>query len=135
MKIEKKKLKEFRDDRGSLVPMEIEEVIDFVPKRLFYVTGVPKGLRRGDHAHYKNKQVLVCVKGQIGVSLANKDFERYFILDENEYVYVPNFVWDAQVFLTGEDVLLVLCSTSYDEHDYIYDKSEVLDVCRKRETL
>ena len=42
MKIEKKKLKEFRDDRGSLVPMEIEKVIDFVPKRLFYVTGVPR---------------------------------------------------------------------------------------------
>ena len=93
------------------------------------------GLRRGGHAHYQTKQVLICIKGQIGVSLTDKESERYFILDENEYVYVPNFVWDAQVFLTGEDVLLVLCSTSYDEKDYIYDRNEFLDVYKERKAL
>lgn len=120
MKIEKKKLKEFNDGRGVLVPLEFYD-IDFEPKRLFYVTNVPKNTRRGEHSHYKTKQLLICVKGQIGVYLIDDHNDSYFLLNENEYIYVSNFVWDAQDFLTGNDVLLVLCSTNYDEKDYIFD--------------
>ena len=119
MKTEKKKLNGFSNDRGLLVPLEFND-IDFEPRRLFYVTNVPKGIRRGEHSHHKTKQLLICIKGQIGVYLINNNNDEYFLLDENEYVYVSNLVWDAQDFLTGNDVLLVLCSTNYDEDDYIF---------------
>ena len=112
-----KKFKEFVDHRGSLVPVEFKDLA-FVPKRLFYVTDVPDGCRRGDHSHYKTEQILICIKGKIGVDL-NGD---YFILKENEYIYVGKEVWDAQSFLTGEDILLVLCSTNYDKNDYINNR-------------
>ena len=123
MKIRKKKLKAFIDESGSLIPIEFKD-IDFEPKRLFYVTNVPKNCRRGNHSHFKTRQLLICVRGSIGVVLTDKEYiSDYVILSENEYVYVPNLIWDAQDFLTGNDVLLVLCSTNFDEKDYIYDKS------------
>ena len=121
MRIEKKKLKGFDSERGLLIPLEFYNV-DFEPVRLFYVTNVPKGIRRGEHSHINTKQLLICVKGQIGVSLIDNNKDSYFILDENEYVYVSDHVWDAQDFLTGNDVLLVLCSTNYNEDDYIFNR-------------
>ena len=128
MKIEKKKLKTFSDERGGvLVPIEFKD-LDFVPKRLFYVTGVPYGNERGNHAHFETMQLLICVKGMIGVSLCNADDTGYIILSENEYVYVGKLIWDAQDFLTGSDVLLVLCSTNYDRKDYIEDINDYLGV-------
>jgi len=125
MKIKKKNLKVFSDDRGLLAPLEFKD-IDFDPKRMFYVTNIPEGERRGEHAHYETKQLLICVKGKIGVSLTDKAGEEYLVLNENECVYVSNLVWDAQDFLTGHDVLLVLCSTNYNEKDYINDKEDFL---------
>ena len=108
-----KKFKAHKDKRGSLIPIEFKD-LDFVPKRLFYVTDTPKGCRRGEHSHKKTRQILICVKGEIGVRLN----DWYYILRKDEYLYVDSGVWDAQDFLTGEDVLLVLCSTNFDKNDY-----------------
>jgi len=37
---------------------------------------------------------------------------------------VNNMIWDYQKFMTGDDVLLVLCSTPFDKTDYIDDKEK-----------
>ena len=49
----------FKDHRGLLVPIEFAQ-LPFMPKRLFYVSNVPKGEERGNHAHYNTKQILTC---------------------------------------------------------------------------
>lgn len=118
MQIEKKKLKVFKDARGSLIPIEFKD-LEWEPLRLFYVTNVTKNCRRGGHAHLKNKQLLICIKGSIQVNL--NDLEP-IILNEHEYIYVPNLVWDSQDFLTDDAVLLVLCSINYDIEDYLFDQ-------------
>lgn len=128
MKIEKKKLQTFSDERGGiLVPIEFKD-LDFVPQRLFYVTDVPAGSERGDHAHYKTKQLLICVQGEITVRLHDGKNLDYITLFENEYLYINTMIWDAQQFETGNDVLLVLCSTNYDEKDYINDINEFINL-------
>lgn len=113
-----KKFNAHIDNRGSLVPIEFKD-LPFIPKRLFYVTNVPLGYRRGGHAHHETEQILICVKGIIGVRLIEEN-RSYFILEENEYLYVGKKIWDAQDFITENAVLLVLCSTNYEENDYIY---------------
>ena len=124
MKTEVKKFKAYVDKRGSLIPIEFKD-LPFVPKRLFYVINAPFGCLRGCHSHYKTEQILICIKGKIAVDLGIKGpFEEdFFILTENEYIYVGKRVWDAQSFLTGEDILLVLCSTNYDKNDYVSDSN------------
>jgi len=111
-------LEKFDDERGCLFPFDFSK-IPFSPKRLFVVSEVPKGEKRGNHAHYKTEQFLICLKGKIEVLLYQNGIERSVILHPMQGVYVANLVWDSQVFKTGKDILLVLASTDYDRDDYI----------------
>jgi len=109
------------DERGTLVPMEIHPY-KFPVKRLFWVTGVPAGATRGNHAHYKTRQMLICIQGDIIVKLIypNKE-ENNFPLMRNQWCFVDKMVWDAQTFSSPSDILLVLADTFYNENDYITD--------------
>ncbi|MCL3779831.1 WxcM-like domain-containing protein [Prolixibacteraceae bacterium JC049] len=122
--VNKKRYKVFKDFRGELTPIEFSE-IPFDVKRLFYVSNVPEGMVRGEHAHHTTQQFLICLKGEIEVGLEHHE-SRKLILHENEGVLIDKMIWDWQRFLTGDDVLLVLCSSSYNVSDYITDKDEFL---------
>ncbi len=124
------KLKTIIDVNGSLIPIEFKD-LNFIPKRIFYITGVPKNEQRGFHAHYKTRQLLICIKGIIGVKLHDgKDLKQY-VLKENESIFVDKMIWDSQSFLTGEDVLLVLSDTEYDRGDYIENFEIFKSICIK----
>jgi len=112
-----------RDNRGSLTPINIKD-LPFEAKRIFYVSGVPEGDVRGKHAHKTNKQILVCVSGSIEVSLDDGDKVQSYILNENDGIFVDQLIWDEQKYLTGNDILLSICSNEYDESDYIRDYNQ-----------
>jgi hypothetical protein len=44
----------------------------------------------------------------------------------NQSILVERMIWDSQVFETDSDVLLSICSTSYNKSDYIEDFEEFL---------
>jgi UDP-2-acetamido-3-amino-2,3-dideoxy-glucuronate N-acetyltransferase len=115
-------LKSFTDDRGVLYPLNFDE-IPFHPKRMFFVSEVPQGVKRGDHAHYETEQFLVCLQGEIEVLLYDGHEYTSTLLKPMQGVYVPKLIWDSQIFKTGKDVLLVLASTDYDREDYIESPS------------
>jgi len=110
----------FKDDDGTLVPIEFSK-LPFKPSRIFYVCDVPKGEERGMHAHYQTQQILTCIKGKILVRLHNGVSMSETVLEENDTVFIDKMTWDSQVFLTGNDVLLSICSTEYNIDDYIND--------------
>lgn len=110
----------FEDDRGLLVPIEFDN-LNFVPKRIFYVTGVPEGDERGQHAHYTTQQILTCVQGEIIVKLHNGHKLETTTLKPNQWVFVDRLIWDSQIFVTGNDVLMCVCSSTYQKSDYIED--------------
>ena len=111
-------LKSYTDNRGVLYPLNFSE-IPFQPKRMFFVFEVPKGVKRGGHAHHETEQFLICLKGEIEVLLYDGHEHSSTLLKPMQGVYVPKLVWDSQIFKTGEDVLLVLASTDYNREDYI----------------
>ena len=113
-------LKTFQDNRGSLLPLEFKDC-PFKPERIFFVHGVPRYMRRGCHAHYKTRQFLVCITGRIMVGLHNGNDLKEKILEPGDAILIEERIWDYQDFLTGHDVLAVLCSTAYNEKDYITD--------------
>jgi dTDP-4-dehydrorhamnose 3,5-epimerase-like enzyme len=112
----------FIDNLGVLFPIEFSE-INFMPKRIFCVSNVPAGGIRGGHAHYQTKQYLFCVKGKIKVLVQDKE-KSEFVLTEGQGYLIDSMVWDSQQFLTGNDVLLVICSEPYRKEDYILDYDE-----------
>ena len=65
------RFKTFGDDRGSLISLEQNKNIPFDIKRVYYIYGAEKNIRRGFHAHKELKQILVCVSGSCKVLLDN----------------------------------------------------------------
>jgi dTDP-4-dehydrorhamnose 3,5-epimerase-like enzyme len=121
-----KNLEKFENDLKSGTLYALNKNLGFSAKRFFYVSGVEKHGWRGDHAHRQNKQLLVCVKGEILILLDNGKETKGKTLKEGQYVFVDNMVWDKQQYLTGEDILLCICSDEYDEKDYIKNYEQFL---------
>jgi quercetin dioxygenase-like cupin family protein len=111
----------YEDERGKLFPIEFKD-IGFIPKRIFTVYDVPKDTIRGNHSHYETLQMIICVKGKIIVGLDYGNKIEEILISEGESVFVDKLVWDWQKFLTGEDQILVLCSTNFNKNDYIEDR-------------
>ena len=113
------------DNDGSLIAIESNDSIPFEVKRIFYVSGVETLAQRGQHAHYKTEQVLICLRGKITVRLHDgKNGRKYTLDNPTKGLYIPNGIWDAQVYHTDDTILLSLCSTLYDKEDYLEDFKE-----------
>lgn len=118
------KLKIFTDSRGGdLIPIEFKN-LNFIPKRVFTVSDVPINAIRGEHAHYETTQLLLCIKGKILVGLDDGKNITETIIEKGESIFIDKMIWDYQQFLTGDDFMVVLCSTEYNLDDYILDKKE-----------
>jgi len=129
--MEIKKLYSFYDWRGDLTPLEFYD-LPFTPKRLFIVKNCEKGIRRGEHAHHKTQQLLICLKGEIKVVTHNGKSKEVGILKEGCTTLIKAYHWDYQEFLSGDDVLLVVCSTPFDIKDYILNFDDFLRITKER---
>ncbi len=113
------------DMRGQLAFAEIGKQIPFEVKRFFVVYGVASKETRGEHAHRKLHQFLICVHGQCSLMADDGENRQEFFLDSPTVgVHLPPLVWAVQYKHTLDAVLLVLASDYYDANDYIRDYSE-----------
>ena len=113
---------EGRIHSGNLVPLSSNNEIPFDIKRLFYVWDVPDATVRGKHAHYKTKQVLICIRGKILVTCKDgKNQVKYLLDTPQQALYIPELIWDEQIYFSSDSILLVVSNTDYDNNDYILD--------------
>jgi UDP-2-acetamido-3-amino-2,3-dideoxy-glucuronate N-acetyltransferase len=122
----------FSDERGELIPIEMSSV-PINPERIFVVSNVPKDCTRGNHAHFKTRQFIICIKGKILVGLDNGIRKEEKIITKGESVLIPEMVWDYQKFLTGDDILLAVCDTQYNKEDYILDINEFYKIIKEND--
>ncbi len=116
-----------RDLRGNLTARELGDGLPFEPKRYFVVVDVPSREVRGEHAHRKCAQVLVCLKGSVACVVDDGSQREEITLDSPEIaVHVPPMVWTVQYKYSEDAILLVLASEEYDPKDYIRDYDEFL---------
>jgi UDP-2-acetamido-3-amino-2,3-dideoxy-glucuronate N-acetyltransferase len=117
------------DMRGSLVVGEVLEYIPFAIKRIFMIYNVPSIETRGEHAHKKCHQFLICTHGSCSVVVDNGEARQEFILDRPDIgLHIPPKVWGIQYKYSPDAVLLVLASENYDPLDYIRDYNEFLAI-------
>jgi len=120
-------LRTFIEPDGNLVPIESKHDIPFDIKRIFYVYGVNDQNDRGKHAHYKTKQVLICLSGEVEVICDDGVHrKKYKLTKPHQAIYIPEMIWDEQRYISEDAVLLVLSNTYYDSKDYIEDYDEFL---------
>ena len=117
-----------REPRGSLSFGEYDAHLPFIPLRYFVVFDVPAGQTRGQHAHRRVTQALICLRESVAVAVDDGQRRDEIILDSPaRALLVPSRVWAAQTFAAGA-VLLVLCSETYDADEYIRDYGEFIDL-------
>jgi acetyltransferase-like isoleucine patch superfamily enzyme/dTDP-4-dehydrorhamnose 3,5-epimerase-like enzyme len=117
------------DMRGSLSFAEYGQYLPFIPKRFFLVFDVPSREIRGEHAHKKLAQFLVCVKGSCTVMVDDGTCREEYILDTPSVaLYIPPMIWGVQYKYSPDAVLMVLASDVYNADDYIRDYEEFLSL-------
>jgi dTDP-4-dehydrorhamnose 3,5-epimerase-like enzyme len=121
-----------RDARGALTVAEFREFVPFPVARLFYVRDVPAGTMRGQHAHYRCQQYLICQNGRVRLTLADGISEERFELSPGQGVLIAPGIFAAETYLETASILLVLCDRSYEKEDYIHTMDEFLSYRAKQ---
>lgn len=120
------------DLRGSLSAGEFVAQIPFTPKRYFIVFDVPGKDVRGEHAHRRCHQFLVCARGSVSVVVDDGSASEEIALDApNLGLYLPPMIWAVQYRYTADALLLVFASDHYDPDDYIRDYDDFLSAMRR----
>ena len=110
---------------GELSFFEATHDVPFEFKRMYYISKVPEGTRRGFHAHKNLKQLLFCPYGRIQLILENKmGREEIELSDPSIGVVIEETTWREMLWLQKDSVLCVAASDFYDVEDYIRDYEE-----------
>lgn len=119
-------------DSGELSFFETNHDIPFDIKRMYYISKVPEGVRRGFHAHKELKQLLFCPYGRIQLILENKNGrEEIELSDPSIGVIIDQPTWREMLWLEKNSVLCVAASDFYKIEDYIRDYEEFLKFIKK----
>ncbi len=113
-----------RDD-GEIVVGQAPDV-PFTTARIFTLTA-PLGARRGEHAHRRCSQFMLCVHGSVDVLCDDGRQRKTFSLDRsNLALCVPPGIWNTVVFTREPSVVVVLCDRPFEEDDYLRSYPEFL---------
>jgi UDP-2-acetamido-3-amino-2,3-dideoxy-glucuronate N-acetyltransferase len=113
------------DMRGNLTVGEFDRQVPFRPLRWFMVFDVPSRETRGEHAHHRCHQFLVCVRGSCAV-MADDGVHKIEIPlgGPDRGLYLPPMTWGVQYKYSPDAMLLVFASDYYDADDYIRDYAD-----------
>ncbi len=113
-----------KSQKGAVHFWEDKSIFPMGIHRCFWITGVEEGFSRGNHAHWKESQVLVAVSGSVQVKVLSVDgVEHLFWLNSPaEGIFIPPMNW-VEVIFTSESVVLGLSDQEFSEMDYIRDKN------------
>lgn len=102
-------------DNRALFPKGIQ--------RCFWITGVGEGGSRGNHAHWKEAQVVIAIAGTVAVEVVSVDGTKHsFKLSHpEEGIYIPPLNW-VEVTWISVAAVLVLSDHEFSEDDFIRDK-------------
>lgn len=121
-----------RDARGALAVGEVPAELPFVPARYFTVFDVPSVELRGEHAHKRCEQFLMCLHGSCRILLDDGVQRCEVTLDRPDIgVYMPPLIWGTQYRYSADAVLLVFASHAYEASDYLRTYDEFISQCGK----
>ena len=123
-------------DAGELSVFEVTRDISFEIKRIYYISKVPEGVRRGFHAHKHLKQLMFCPYGRIQLILENQNGrEEIELSDPSIGVVIEEPTWREMLWLQKDSVLCVAASDFYQVEDYIRDYEEFSRLIENKGTI
>lgn len=119
-------------EAGELSFFETTKDIKFEIRRMYYISKVPEGVRRGFHAHKELKQLLFCPYGKIQLILENENGrEEMELSDPSIGVVIDKPTWREMLWMQRDSVLCVAASDYYKVEDYIRDYNEFKNMIRE----
>ena len=116
-------LERFRDHRGSLTPLTLDD-LGFRVARTFVVSA-SRGAVRGGHAHRRVRQVLFRAAGRIDVAVRHEGGHARITLDEDRpALLIEAGVWAEQTYLDDGATLIVFADGPYDATEYEHAPAE-----------
>jgi WxcM-like, C-terminal len=114
-------------DVGFISVAELERVIPFEVRRVFWTYDTPVHQTRGRHAHKVTEQVLWAMSGTITVTTEDAlGTSMEFVLNTpTAGLYLPPHVWHVMTYSEGA-VQLAFASTLYQKEDYFREKADFL---------
>ena len=106
----------FIDKRGAL--SVIEKIKNFKINRVYYIYNFPK-TKRGMHAHKKNIQLLICLRGRIKIQIRDK--KNYILSSPRKGLLIYPCEYHELISMENNSILLVLASKFFSLSDYIYE--------------
>lgn len=112
-------LPRFSREDGTIVVAQTDAHVPFAIARMFTLTA-PLAARRGDHAHRRCTQLMLCVHGAVEVVCDDSRNRRSFELNrDNIALCVPPTIWNTVIFKQDKSVVTVLCDRPFEERDYL----------------
>jgi dTDP-4-dehydrorhamnose 3,5-epimerase-like enzyme len=106
------------EERGSLHAIDFD-ALPFTVRRVFMITDVPPGTKRGGHRHRSGAQVLVCISGRIEVELRRGgEHTTVTLTPDAGGLCIPAGIWAAQRYLEDGSALVVVASDPFDPATY-----------------
>jgi dTDP-4-dehydrorhamnose 3,5-epimerase-like enzyme len=115
-------LEQIADPTGTLYVGDFARRSGAPCNRFFFISGVPRGERRGGHAHKRQAEYLVCVQGSLDVHIESNGVVEAVPLYKGRALFLPGGHWLDLINFSSDAVLAVLVAHPYDESDYIRDR-------------
>jgi dTDP-4-dehydrorhamnose 3,5-epimerase-like enzyme len=103
----------FTDKRGAL--SVIEKIKNFKINRVYYIYNFPK-TTRGMHAHKKNVQLLICLRGRIKIKI--RDNKDYTLSNPRKGLFIYPCEYHELISMQNNSILLVMASEFFSKSDY-----------------
>ncbi len=131
MKINIVPLQKHGDERGMLVALEEQKNVPFDIKRVYYMFGTQKNVRRGYHAHKELIQLAIPIHGSCRFHLDDGVDKVDLLLDDpSQGMIIEPLVWHEMYDYSDDCLLLILASNFYKEEDYIRNYDEFLEIIK-----
>ncbi|MFZ0041129.1 MAG: FdtA/QdtA family cupin domain-containing protein [Solirubrobacteraceae bacterium] len=123
----------FDETRGSLCVAELGRDIPFPIVRVYWIFDVPRGGQRAHHAHRRQTEVLIAVRGGFTVHCDDGEVTSVHVLDSPATgLLLPPMVFHHLEDFASGTVCVVLASDAYDPAEYVYDRAEFDSLLRRR---
>ena len=118
----------FADRRGNLTLADLA-TMSFPVRRMFYISQVPEGQTRANHAQRESEQLLLAVTGSVSVMIDDGRNKQTIVLRRhNVGLLIAPKTWCSLSQFSSDAVLAVFASHAYDAADQIADYDEFLSI-------
>ena len=111
----------------------LEALVGFPVKRIFWLTRIVRDQWRGRHAHRESKLATFAVVGSCRMTLDNGEKKETVALNQDgPGLIVGPWIWHDLFDFSQAAVILVAASTLYDEEEYLRDYDTFVQEARTR---